>query len=64
MSKKKSPYPHRGTPAGDERIGKCAAIGCGAELRRGDVFTVLVGDILICDTCNRDGFKIKEAAMQ
>lgn len=61
--KRKSPYPRRGTEAGDRIIGCCEAIGCGRELRRGDSFIALLGDRLICDACNRKGFKVKEVAM-
>ncbi len=64
MSRKKSPYPHRGTPFGDQLVGRCEAIGCGQELRRGDVFVTLIGDRLICDACNQNGFKVKDVAMK
>jgi hypothetical protein len=58
--KKKSPYPHRGTEAGDKITGPCEAIGCGKILRRGDQFITLMGDRLICEGCRRSGFKVKE----
>lgn len=64
MSRKKSPYPHRGTPLGDQLVGRCEAMGCALELRRGDTFVTLVGDVLICGECNRNGFKLKERAMK
>jgi hypothetical protein len=62
--KRKSPFPRRGTPHGDQLIGQCRAAGCERELRRGDPFITLIGDVPICDQCNRRGFKLKEAAMQ
>jgi hypothetical protein len=65
MSKKKSPYPHRGTPRGDEAVGPCA--GCASILRRGDSFVTLLGDILLCTPCNHSGVlprEGKEVAMK
>jgi hypothetical protein len=64
VKRKKSPYPSRGTVSGDQIVGPCEAIGCGQVLRRGDGFITLLGDRLICDPCNRKGFKVKEVAMR
>lgn len=64
MKRKKSEYPHRGTEAGEKIAGPCEAIGCERILRRGDGFITLLGDRLICDQCNRKGFKVREVAMR
>lgn len=65
MSRKKSPYPSRGTPAGEMITGPC--MGCARILRRGDSFITLLGDILLCTPCNHAGVQPrerKEVAMQ
>lgn len=67
MSKKKSPYPSRGTPAGEMTVGPCMGQGCATILRRGDSFITLLGDILLCTTCNHAGVlprERKEVAMK
>jgi hypothetical protein len=51
-SKWKDPYPYRGTPAGDVRMGLCGGADCGTVLYRGDRFVVLLGDVLVCHPCH------------
>ena len=60
MARKKSPYPSLGTPLGDVIVGNCRGEGCGAPVRRGERFTTLLGDVLVCETCNVSGAKIRE----
>lgn len=55
--RKPYPGPVRGTPVGDEIIGPCRGEGCNVTLHRGDEFITLVGDVLICGKCRRDGVR-------
>jgi len=52
------PGPVRGTPIGDEVVGPCQGEGCGAILHRGDEFITLIGGVLVCGKCRRDGAKV------
>lgn len=48
-------------------VGPCMGQGCATILRRGDSFITLLGDILLCTTCNHAGVlprERKEVAMQ
>lgn len=58
MTRWKSPYPALGTQLGDAAVGKCRGEGCGETVRRGERFTVLLGDVLVCEKC-----KLTEAAI-
>lgn len=46
-----SPYPHLGTPAGDQSIGPCQGEGCDRQLRRGDIFFCLADGRTLCIDC-------------
>jgi len=46
----KSPYPHRGTPLGDQAVGPCQG-PCRAILMRGDNFVVTLEGKVICRAC-------------
>lgn len=60
---KQSPYPRRGTPAGDQVVGDCQAMGCSKILQRGDHFVCLVGDVLVCRACHENpAAKLKKPA--
>jgi len=60
LRRKKSPYPARGTEAGEQIVGPCEGEGCERILRRGDSFTVLLGDRLLCTECNLSGNSVKK----
>lgn len=51
MSRKRSPYPQRGTDSGDEIIGSCYS--CNTPQRRGDPFIVKLGGKVQCHQCYR-----------
>lgn len=51
---KKSAYPARGTPFGDQDIGRCDGPDCGRDLKRGDSFVVNLAGQLLCIYC-KDG---------
>lgn len=48
---KKSPYPARGTPFGDQDVGPCAHPECGRDLKRGDSFVINLAGQLLCVHC-------------
>lgn len=51
--RKKSPYPHRGTPQGDAPIGTCPQ--CETQICRGDAFVVNIdGTVLHAQDCAVD----------
>jgi hypothetical protein len=60
--RKPYPGPVRGTPIGDEIIGPCRGVECAAILHRGDEFIVLVGEILVCGKCRRQGAQVNMEA--
>jgi hypothetical protein len=49
--KPRSPYPHRGSPAGDAVIGTCDGAGCERTLHRGDIFFTMLDSHLYCIDC-------------
>lgn len=57
-----SPYPHRGSPAGDTIVGTCDGEGCARELQRGDIFFINAVNQLFCIDC-REKLPGVDAAM-
>ena len=53
------PGPVRGTEAGDKIEGNCQGVDCGALVRRGDRFTTLIGDVLVCGRCHETSNRVK-----
>lgn len=65
VSRRKAyPGPVRGTPIGDQPIGPCHGAGCATLLHRGDEFIVLVGDVLLCGACRRNGVRVNAEAVK
>ena len=62
--RKPYPGPVRGTPIGDQPIGQCQGEGCPTLLHRGDEFIVLVGDVLLCGACRRNGVRLNAEAVK
>ena len=48
---KRSPYPARGTAAGDALMGPCAGEGCDRQLYRGDIFFTPLSGGIHCVDC-------------
>jgi hypothetical protein len=53
----------RGSLIGDIPIGPCEAVGCAAELCRGDRFVAYLNDRIMCLGCHESGAPLKPQAV-